>query len=258
MSDDRDVVYEVRDRIAWLTIDRPDKRNALRAQTVRQMTAGLERAAADEEVRALCVTGSGDKSFCAGADLTGFGGDGTPADAMRQYAELLKAMARCPKPMVARVAGHSVGGGMGLMLSCDLAYAADDVKVGTPEVNVGLFPMMVAAILLKAGQRKKILEMIYTGATVSAAEGEAMGLLTRVHPRAELDAAVEERLGALAAKAPLALKLGRQALAAVESLEQTEALDHLCGQLARLLETEDAMEGMMAFMQKRQPVWKGR
>lgn len=255
---ERDVLYEVRDGIAWLTIDRPDKRNALRAQTVAELTEGLAAGAEDTAVRALCLTGSGDKTFCAGADLTGFGGGGTPADAMRAYAELLTAMAKAPKPLVARVGGHCVGGGMGLLLSCDLAYAADDVKLGTPEVGVGLFPMMVGAVLLKAGARKKLLEMVYTGATVSAAEAEAMGLLTRVYPRAELDASVGERLSTIASKAPLALALGRQALAAVEGAPATEALDHLAGELARLLETEDAVEGMMAFMQKRAPAWKGR
>lgn len=255
---ERDVVYEVEGHVAWLTIDRPERRNALRAQTVEQMMVGLGQAAEDGAVRVVCVTGAGERSFCAGADLAGFGGGGTPEDAMRQYAELLKAMARCPKPLVARVAGHCVGGGMGLMLSCDLAYAADDVKIGTPEVDVGLFPMMVAALLLDAGSRKKILEMVYTGAKLPAGEAEAMGLITRAYPRAELDAAVSERLATIASKAPVALQRGRMALAAVEGLDREAAFDHLCGELAKLAATEDAAEGMMAFMQKREPLWKGR
>jgi enoyl-CoA hydratase/carnithine racemase len=255
---DRDVSYEAKDGVAWLTIDRPERRNALRARTVAELAEGLERAAGDDAVRVLCITGAGDKSFCAGADLTGFGGEASPADAVRQYAGILKAMARFPKPLVARVAGHCVGGGMGLMLSCDLAYAADDVKVGTPEIDVGLFPMMVAAILLEAGSRKKILEMVYTGAKLSAAEAEALGLLTRVCPRADLDAVVEERLATIAGKAPLALTLGRRALSAVGGMGTDAALDHLCGELVRLMQTEDAAEGMMAFVQKRKPAWKGR
>ena len=255
---DQDVVYEVRGKVAWLTIDRPERRNALRAETVEQLLEGLARAAEDGEVRAVCVTGAGDKAFCAGADLASPGAEGGPIAGVQRYAELLKAMARCPKPLVARLAGHCVGGGMGLMLSCDLAYAADDVKIGTPEVDVGLFPMMVAALLLKAGSRKKILEMVYTGAKLPAAEAEALGLVTRVFPRAELDGAVDEKLSAVASKAPLSLELGRQALATAEGLEFEAGLDHLAGQLAELMQTEDVIEGVSAFMQKRAPVWKGK
>ena len=144
------------------------------------------------------------------------------------------------------------------MLSCDLVYARKEAKFGTPEVNVGLFPMMIGALIFRNASRKKALEMIYTARMLSAAEAEEMGLITRAVSAQELDTVVNEALSAISAKAPLALKMGRQALAAAQDMTLDEALDYLCIQLGSVAATEDAMEGMMAFMEKRQPQWKGR
>jgi enoyl-CoA hydratase/carnithine racemase len=254
MSGDVDVRYEVAGPVARLTIDREERRNALRAQTVSQLLEGLGRANTDPDVRVICLTGAGERAFCAGADLAGGSGPG----GFRVYAELLEAMADSRRPLVARVAGACVGGGMGLMLACDLAYAADDVKVGTPEVNVGLFPMMVTALLPRHTSRKRVLEMALTGELVGAAEAERMGLITRACPRAELDAAVDRVLAAVASKAPLAVERGRRAFNAVESMGGPAALDHLCEQLEELARTADAVEGVRAFAEKRPPRWTGR
>lgn len=251
-----DVAYEVRGGAAWLTIDRPSQRNALRAETVEQLLDGFCRAGGDESVRLVCLTGSGDRAFCAGADL-GAGAEGEGLG-LRRYAELLEAMTSFDKPLVARVAGHAVGGGLGLVLASDIAYAADDVRLGTPEVGVGLFPMMVAALLPRGASRKKVLEMVYTGALVGAGEAEQMGLITRVCPRAELDELVEGVVGAISSKAPLALTLGRRAWVATEQMPVAAALDHLCRQLEALMQTDDAAEGMRAFKEKRPPRWTGR
>jgi len=144
------------------------------------------------------------------------------------------------------------------MLSCDVVYATENAKFGTPEVNVGLFPMMIGALIFRNAGRKKALEMIYTARTLAAGQAEEMGLITRACPPQELDSTVNETLQAIAAKAPLAVKMGRKALAAAQDMSLDEALDYLCGELRNVAATEDAMEGMTAFIQKRQPVWKGR
>jgi enoyl-CoA hydratase/carnithine racemase len=253
-----EVLYEIRDHAAWLTIDREDRRNALSLQMIELFFEYLDRAAADDNVRAVCLTGVGEKTFCSGADLAStMVAEGHMAGALK-YAELMKKLAKFPKPLVARVNGHCLAGGMGLMLSCDLVYARKEAKFGTPEVSVGLFPMMIGALIFRNASRKKALEMIYTARMLSAAEAEEMGLITRAVPTQELDTVVNEALSAISAKAPLALKMGRKALATAQDMTLDEALDYLCIQLGAVAATEDAMEGMMAFMEKRQPQWKGR
>lgn len=252
-----EVLYEVTDGAAWLTINREAKRNALSGETLKQLDAALDKAAEDDAVRVLCITGAGQKSFCSGADLSAMGG-GDPIEAMRAYANLLKRMDTYEKPLVARVDGHCLAGGTGLLLSCDIAYARESVKFGTPELNVGLFPMMIGALIFRNVGRKKGLEMIYRGDKLTAAQAEDMGLITRCYPDDAFDAAVDEALASIAAKAPIAARIGRQALAAVADLPLAEALDLLCDKLGEVITTEDAMEGLMAFMQKRPPEWKGR
>lgn len=260
MGEEADVLYEVKDRAAWLTINREDRRNALRARTVEELRDGLCRAAADEEVGVVCLTGAGHRAFCAGADLGGaeaVGPEGTGMD-LQSYAALLKDFAASHKPIVGRVAGHCVGGGVGLMLSCDMVYAAEHAKIGMPEVNVGLFPMMVTALLPRHASRKKVLEMIFTGQLVSARVAEQLGLVTRVCESDTLDQVVENVLASVASKAPLAVSLGRRAFHASEEMSLAAGLDYLCGQLEVLAKTEDAAEGFVAFQEKRRPLWKGR
>ena len=176
----------------------------------------------------------------------------------RKYATLLKRMAVFPKPLVARVNGNCLAGGLGLMLSCDMVYAREGTKFGTPEVNVGLFPMMIGALIFRNCSRKKALEMIYTGRIVSATEAENMGLITRSLPPDQFENAVEETLKTVAAKAPSSdqNRPARAGFGRGQDLES--ALDYLCGRLGDVIETEDAKEGLTAFMEKRKPVWKGR
>ena len=253
-----ELLYEVRDAVAWLTINREVRRNALSLEMIDLFQEYLDRVEADDAIRAVCLTAAGEKAFCSGADLaTSFEGEETAAGA-RKYAGLLKRMAALSKPIVARVNGHCMAGGMGFMLSSDIVYAREGVKFGTPEVNVGLFPMMIGALIFRNATRKKALEMIYTARMLTAAEAEDMGLITKAVPREELDGLVQETLNTIVSKAPLAIKIGRQALAAAEDRTLNEALDYLCEKLAEVVSTEDAKEGLMAFMQKRQPEWKGR
>ena len=252
-----EVRYQARGSAAWLTIDREERSNTLDGATLDLLMAHLDRAESDPAVRAVCLTGAGSQVFCAGADLAALGGGDAAAAPMR-YARLLQRMRSFGKPLLARVNGHCLAGGMGPMLSCDLVYAREGIRIGVPEVTVGLFPMMVAALLLRDGVRKKVLELVYTGDGITAREAEAAGLVTRVVPDGELDAAVEGALGRIAGNAPRAVQLGRRALAEAEGLPFDRAVELLSQRLGEVLQTEDAAEGLRAFLDKRAPRWKDR
>lgn len=253
-TDDPAIRYEVRGPAAWLTLNRPARRNALDGEMLDLLLAALDRAEADG-VRAVVITGAGDQAFCAGADLAGGFASG---EGPRRFAALLKRLWSHPLPLVARLNGHCLGGGVGLALACDLAYAREDMEIGTPEVRVGLFPMMIAPLILRKAARGKAMEMVLTGGRVSAREAEAMGLVTRAVPQADLDAVVDRTVEGLCAAAPLALLRGREALREVEGMPVEAAVDTLCERLLWLLRTEDAAEGMRAFLERRAPVWRGR
>ena len=252
--------YEVRDHAAFLTIRREARRNALSPEIIAAFSESLDRAAADPEVRSVCITGDGDKAFCAGADLGGSlgAGDGGPPKAALDYAHLLKKMLSYGKPLVARVNGPCLAGGMGLMLGCHLVIARDDATFSLPEVNVGIFPMMVGALLYRNVGRKKALEMVLTGRRVGAAEAERIGLITRAVPADALEEEVGKALALMATRSPIGLKIGLEAFHGMSDLPVEEALESLCAALGRSLDTEDAKEGMRAFMEKRRPEFKGR
>ena len=250
---DADLIYEVKQGAAWMAINREARGNAISPELIDLFLRNLDKAEVSDEVRVVCITGAGDKAFCSGADLaTSFTGQDYVAGA-RKYATLLKRMAAFPKPLVARVNGNCLAGGLGLMLSCDMVYAREGTKFGTPEVNVGLFPMMIGALIFRNCVRKQALEMIYTGRIISAAEAEKMGLITRSLPPDQFENTIEDTLKTVAAKAPLAIKMGRAALASAEDRDLESALDYLCVRLGDVIETEDAREGLAAFMEKRKP-----
>jgi enoyl-CoA hydratase/carnithine racemase len=253
-----EILYEVRGGAARLTIDREERRNALGPGTIESFLRQLDRAESDAAVHVVCITGAGEKAFCSGADLgEALGGEDPMAGPMR-FARLLQRMRRFPKPLVARVNGHCLAGGLGPMLACDVVYAREGARLGVPEVKVGLFPMMIAALLLRDGLRKKVLELVYTGEQVSAREAEGLGLVTRAVPDGELDAAVERVLQVIAGNAPRAIQIGRLAMAEADDLPFDQAVEHLCRKLGEVLATEDAAEGLSAFLEKRAPQWKGR
>ena len=167
-------------------------------------------------------------------------------------------MRRCPKPIVARVNGHAFGGGLGLVAAADLAVCAEHAQLGTPEITVGLWPMMITAVLKPLVPRRALLEMMLVGRRFDAAEAQRLGLVNSVVPGAELDAAVDEIVAQLLEQSPAALALGKRAFYAVEDMDIDAALDHLHHGLTAVASTEDAAEGVAAFKEKRSPQWTGR
>jgi enoyl-CoA hydratase/carnithine racemase len=268
------VLYEVSGHVARLTINRPEARNALSQDVMEGLLAALDRAAADPEVRVLVLTGAGEKAFCAGGDLggRGFKPDDPAGQALRamqkgfaerhrdrrSFADLFRRINGLGKPVIARVRGHCLAGGFGLALGCDLVVASDDSSFGTPEVRRGLMPMMIMATIFRNVGRKKGMELLLTGERISAAEAERLGLINYAVPAAQLDAKVDELAARVASMSPAVVRLGRDAFYAMADMAFDAALEYLQAMLTVNLGTDDAAEGVRAFLEKRDPVWKGR
>jgi enoyl-CoA hydratase/carnithine racemase len=254
-----DVRYEIRDHIARVTIDREAKRNVISFETTQQLLDCFRRADQDRNVRAVVLTAAGDRAFCAGADLGGIRGgadDPEQAHAGRgNLAALFSEMYRLGKPTIARVQGYALAGGFGLALACDFVVASENAIFAAPEVNVGLWPYMITIPLVRSMRPKDALDLILTARRVSAAEGHALGFVSRLTTAAELDETVNELAGHLATRSPAAIRLGRPAF--YRALDQTsaQALPELQAILAIATSTADAAEGVAAFRDKREPVW---
>ena len=254
-----DLTYRVKDHVATVTINREDRRNSISPAAVALFHDALDQAMADDAVRVVCVTGAGEKAFCSGADLGGgVGADEESRRVFDSYARLISRLATFAKPTVARVNGHCLAGGTGFMLACDIAVAKETARFGTPEVNVGLFPMMIGALIFRNVPRKRAMEMIMLGERLTAPQALDMGLVTRVVPDAEFDTEVDKVLAALAAKSPIGMKIGKQAFAAAEAMPLEAAVRFLAGKLAEVAATEDAREGITAFLEKRPPRFAGK
>ena len=252
------ILYEAREGIAYLTINREKQRNALSALAIDQLLEYLDQAEADSAIRAVQITGAGEKAFCTGADLGGAVGSAGGQSTYQRYANLLKRIAGFPKPTVARVRGYCLAGGMGLMLACDIVIAETTSRFGTPEVNVGLFPMMIGALIYRNVLRKSAMEMVLTGRMIEADEARSLGLITRAVPPEQIDQTTGEILKNLAEKSPIGLKLGKEAFYAMQDKPFDQAVDYLSERLAAVAATEDAKEGIKAFMEKRPPKFTGR
>jgi enoyl-CoA hydratase/carnithine racemase len=281
-----EVLYAVDGAIARVTINRPERRNAMSYGVMQGLRDAVARARADDAVRVVVLTGAGDKAFCAGADLGGDAaqpsardsGDGGGAESTRParggigdtenavaahdgrglLADLFRDMWSLGKPVIARVRGYALAGGFGLACACDFIVAADDAQFGTPEINIGLWPYMITVPLLRSMPPKKALELMVTGRRVGAAEAERIGFVTRVVPVDELDTAVDEFASALAMKSPVIMRWGRDAFYRVLEMNGDDALAYLQAMLTVTASTDDAAEGVAAFAEKREPQWKGR
>jgi len=248
--------------VARITINRPDRRNAMSWDVMRGLRQAVAAAKSDAEVRVVVFAGAGDKAFCAGADLGGMAGHEAGFlevhDSRGELAALMHDLWHLGKPTIARVQGWAMAGGFGLALACDLVVASDRARFGAPEIDVGLWPYMITVPLTRSMPTKKALELMLTGRVVDAAEADRLGFVTRVVPHDELDAAVDELAGSLAAKSPAVMKLGRESFYAVWDMPAGDALALLHAMLTLTTQTEDAAEGMAAFLEKRPPGWRGR
>ena len=251
------LLYKVENNAAYLTINREAQRNAISLEAIELFLDYLDQAEADDDVRVILVTGTGERAFCAGADL-GAAADGKIQAGFERYARLLTRLSGYPKPVVAKINGACMAGGMGLMLACDIVIARHDARFGTPEVNVGLWPMMIGALIYRNAKRKKAMEMILLGEKLTAAEALEMGLITRVVQSDDLDKEVARIVESLAAKSPIGMKIGKEAFYAMEDMPFEEAVAFLSGKIAEVAATEDAREGITAFIEKRKPEFKGK
>ena len=251
------VEYEVEAGVATLTINDPERRNPMSTETMAGLARHMHDAVSDQSVRVVVFTGAGDKAFSAGGDLSG-GFVDDPIGLHRQrglLADLFRTMWRGGKPTVARVNGHALAGGFGLAVACDITICVDDAKLGVPEIDVGLWPMMITAALTRCMPEKAALELMMTGRLITPQEALALGGVSRVVDRGDLDEVVSDTAAMLAAKSQAALMLGRDAFYSVARADFDTALDRLQGGLTAIAATDDAAEGVRSFLEKRKPQW---
>jgi enoyl-CoA hydratase len=255
------VLLAVDNHVATVTLNRPEQRNPLSAGMLRDLLTAFRWCSEEPSVRVVVLTGAGDRAFCAGADLGSMEADLPELErhhGRQAFVELFALMAGLGKPIVGRINGHALAGGLGLASSCDLLVSVDSATFGTPEINVGLWPMMIQAVLARNLPRKVLLEMVMLGDRWTAAQMESVGFVNRVVPADALDAAVHEIAGKLAKKSPAVMRLGRDSFYRQQDMEFRAALDYLQGQFTLVTLSDDAKEGVLAFLQKREPNFKGQ
>lgn len=245
--------------LARITLNRADKRNPIGPLTIGELMHAFEAARENEATRVVILTGAG-SAFSAGGDLGTFSGTAEPKSPIRprSLVELIPAMHALGKPIVAMVNGPALAGGLGLAVACDVVVASDQATFGLPEIKVGLWPMMVMAEIVRNIGRKAALELMLTGRHVSAHEAQALGLVTRVVPHDRLEEETVALARAIGAHSPATLALGLRAFYDCQDMELAPGLAYLEKELGKVLALEDAKEGIMAFLQKRKPEWKGR
>jgi enoyl-CoA hydratase/carnithine racemase len=253
------IVVERKDCVGIIMLNRPDHMNTFSIVLAKELNAALDELEKDGQIRAVIIRGAG-KNFCAGIDITEFS-----AKTLLEYREWITWMekmnltiAGMGKPVIAAVHGYAVANGTGLLAACDLAIAAEGTRIGTTAINVGLFCMGPAVPLSRCVGRKKALEMLLTGTIIDAQEAERIGLVNKVVPSEKLDEAAMELANELATKSPIALQMGKRAFYTMADMKYAKALEYMNEMMAELCSTEDAREGVDAFLKKRKPQWKGR
>jgi enoyl-CoA hydratase len=256
------ILYDIRaDGVATVTLNTPDNRNALSNELLSELTAAFEAARDDGAVRCVVLTSSHEKVFSAGASLDQFAADvplvhkhfGT-----ERFPRLFRTILGLGKPTICAANGHVLAGALGLALCCDLIVAKDSATFGTPEINVGVFPFMIMALIYRNVPRKKTNELLLLGERISAEEALAVGIVNKVVPEGDFDAAVDEWATKLAGKSPVAMRLGKDAMYRQLDMPFEDALDFLRAQLSLSFTTDDIQEGVKAFFEKREPNWSGR
>ncbi len=251
------VEYEVSSGRATITIDDPDRHNPMSLPVMAALRSHTESAVADPSVRVIVYTGAGERSFSAGGDLSSdFANSPIAGHRGRgELAELFRLMWRGGKPTVARVNGHALAGGFGLAVACDITVCVEGVKLGTTEVNVGLWPMMISTVLVRSMPRKAVLDMMLTGRTITPEEALRLGAVSRVVARDQLDVEVDSIVERLSSLSPTSLMIGKDSLVGMADGDLDTALDRLQGGLTEIMKTADAQEGVQAFLEKRSPDW---
>jgi enoyl-CoA hydratase len=255
------VLYEVEGGVATVTLNDPETRNSLSPPLLEGLLNALRDARDDDAVRCVVLASSHDKVFSSGANLGAFNADAPLIDRHRgsqRFVEVFRALGELGKPSIVAANGHVLAGSLGIALACDLIIAAEGASFGTPEINVGLFPFMIMALIYRNVPRKKTNEMLLLGERLTAHEAKEAGIVNKVVPAGEFDAAVDEWATKLASKSPVVMRLGKDAMWRQMDMPLLDALDYLSSQLTIELGTEDAIEGVTAFFEKREPNWKGR
>ncbi len=255
------ITYDVADHVATIAFDDPETRNSLSTELLTELLEALRAAKADDDVHVVVLTSTHEKVFSSGANLGGFGADAPTAHkylGTATFPSVFKELGELGKPSILAANGHVLAGALGIALACDLIIAKDTAGFGTPEINVGLFPFMIMALIYRNVPRKKTTEMLLLGERLTAEEAREAGIVNKVVPAEEFDGAVAEWAQKLAGKSPLIMRLGKDAMWRQLDMPLAEALDYLRSQLTIELSTEDAVEGVTAFFEKREPQWKGR
>jgi enoyl-CoA hydratase len=256
------VLYEVDEAgVATITLNEPDTRNALSAELLAGLIVAFERARDEEHVRCVVLESSHEKVFSSGANLGGFAGDVSLVHkhfSSERFVELFKLIGALGKPTVCAARGHVLAGALGIALACDLIVASEQATFGTPEINVGAFPFMIMALIYRNVPRKKANELLLLGERWSAQEALQAGIVNKVVSAEDFDMAVTDWAKKLAGKSPLIMRLGKEAMRRQLDMPLEDALDYLRAQLTLALSTEDIVEGVTAFFEKRDPQWKGQ
>ncbi len=251
------ILYESVNEIAKITINKPPL-NVLNVETLRELTAALDKARNDTDVKTIIITGAGNRAFCAGVDVRDHFPDKIDVT-LNVFHRVFHVLVNVNKPVLAVVNGFALGGGCELAMACDIVIASETAKFGQPEINVGAIPTVATALLPKLVGRKKALELILTGDTIDASEAAQIGLVNKVVPSEKLEETSRELVNKLTGKSSVVTKLARMATYQGMGMGFLKALENVTGIYVNLLmRTEDAVEGLNAFIQKRKPEWKGK